>query len=394
MACIRKRRGKWVVDHRDAAGIRRWVTCETRKDAEAVLSDRLRSARQPTRPLVDPSITVAAYSARWLGVVGATSKRRTLETYQGALRLHILPTLGGCRVAQLHRGQLKVFFAEKRGTLSRNYVKLILGVLRAMLGGAVDDGVIAANPADKLGRQLRLGHTRAARQEHIKAMTREQVAHFLATAERVARRYFPLFLAMARMGLRVGEALAVQWADLDFAGREARIERAFSAGRLEDTPKGNHGRTVDMSQQLTRLLQRLEVERKAETLRRGWRDVPPWVFCSEAGEPLTARSVDRLFKRVLKAAGLPGHFTPHGLRHSYASLLLQAGVSPVYVQRQLGHTSIQMTVDLYGRWLPMGNKAAVDSLDGASGSKTVAAAVEPGETRDLPRVATAGPRSP
>ena len=53
--------------------------------------------------------------------------------------------------------------------------------------------------------------------------------------------------------------------------------------------------------------------------------------------------------------------------------MLQAGESPVYVQRQLGHASIKMTVDTYGRWLPMGNKAAVDRLDDASGgSRTVA----------------------
>ena len=55
---------------------------------------------------------------------------------------------------------------------------------------------------------------------------------------------------------------------------------------------------------------------------------------------------------------LKSDFTPHCLRHTYASLILQAGERPVYVQRQLGHASIKMTVDTYGRWLPMGNKAA------------------------------------
>jgi integrase len=66
------------------------------------------------------------------------------------------------------------------------------------------------------------------------------------------------------------------------------------------------------------------------------------------------------------------HLSPHSLRHTYASLLLQKGTSPVYVQRQLGHASIQLTVDTYGRWLPMGNKAVVDQLDEASGSELVA----------------------
>jgi integrase len=71
-------------------------------------------------------------------------------------------------------------------------------------------------------------------------------------------------------------------------------------------------------------------------------------------------------------AGLPPHFTPHSFRHTFASLLLQQGESPAYVQRQLGHASIKLTVDTYGKWLPMGNKAAVDRLDDSSGSNVVA----------------------
>ena len=77
--------------------------------------------------------------------------------------------------------------------------------------------------------------------------------------------------------------------------------------------------------------------------------------------PLDTTNADKAFKRILKDAELPLHFTPHCLRHTFASLLLQQGESPAYVQRQLGHASIQLTVDTYGRWLPMGNKAAVDS---------------------------------
>jgi hypothetical protein len=92
--------------------------------------------------------------------------------------------------------------------------------------------------------------------------------------------------------------------------------------------------------------------------------------------------IQRAFELACKAAGLPGHLTPHSLRHTFASLLLSDGVSPAYVQRMLGHSSIRLTVDLYGRWLPMTNRAAVDRLDetaggasgSTSGSKTVAAA--------------------
>src|SRR5262245_51219662 len=100
--------------------------------------------------------------------------------------------------------------------------------------------------------------------------------------------------------------------------------------------------------------------------------MPARVFCSEAATSLRVANIRRAFARTLRGADLPGHFTPHSLRHTFASLLLQQGESPVYVQRQLGHSSIKLTVDTYGRWLPMGNKAAVDRLDGATGSRTVA----------------------
>jgi hypothetical protein len=86
MACIRRRRGKWVVDYRDAAGVRRWITCETRRGAEAALVEPLRLAHQPARPVVDLRITLAAYTERWLGFVRATAKPRTYETYEAVLR--------------------------------------------------------------------------------------------------------------------------------------------------------------------------------------------------------------------------------------------------------------------------------------------------------------------
>jgi hypothetical protein len=94
------------------------------------------------------------------------------------------------------------------------------------------------------------------------------------------------------------------------------------------------------------------------------------VFCTKRGTPLDTTNADEAFKCVLKDTELPLHFTPHCLRHTFASLQLQQGESPAYVQRQLGHAIIQLTVDT------MGNKAAVDRLDdagpGASGSKVVA----------------------
>lgn len=95
--------------------------------------------------------------------------------------------------------------------------------------------------------------------------------------------------------------------------------------------------------------------------------MPEWVFCTEAGTLLAESRVRKAFTKILTEAKLPLHFSPHSLRHAYASLLPQQGESPAYVQRQLGHASITLTADTYGEWLPMGNKAAVNRLDEAGG---------------------------
>lgn len=79
--------------------------------------------------------------------------------------------------------------------------------------------------------------------------------------------------------------------------------------------------------------------------------MPEPFFCSQAGTYPDPRNIRDAFGRVVKKAKLP-HVTPHGLRHTYASLLLVAGTDVYYVSRMAGHASIQETVDTYGRWLP------------------------------------------
>jgi integrase len=376
MACITKRRGKWVVDYRDGGGVRRWRTFPTRREAEDYLSEIIPGSRQRRRSAVPANITLNVYAERWLQLIASTVKPRTVSSYAGMLRLHILPAFGAWRVQYLDKGTIKNLLADKlTHGLSKNTVRILHATLRALLGAAVDDGVIAINPAERLGRQLRLVMPKAVRQEEIKAMTREQRELFLQTAAQKAPAYFALFMTLAGTGMRLGEALALQWDDLDLETREIRVRRALSRGRI-DTPKAGHGRTVDISQTLARMLRQLEQLRGAQVTTGEWSAIPSWVFCTRAGTPRDESKVRRAMRDVLRHAKLPLHFSPHCLRHSYASLMLQQGESLTYVQRQLGHASINLTADTYGKWLPMGNKAAVDRLDATSflesGSKVVA----------------------
>jgi integrase len=141
------------------------------------------------------------------------------------------------------------------------------------------------------------------------------------------------------------------------------VERALSAGQIE-TPKTGQGRTVDMSEQLMRTLRRLEIDRMVEKLRRGWSEMPSWVFCTEAGTPLDESRVRTAFARTLKRAKLPA-LRVYDLRHTFASLLLAKGEPITYVSAQLGHADATTTLRWYARWLPRTDRRAVDALDDA-----------------------------
>ena len=125
---------------------------------------------------------------------------------------------------------------------------------------------------------------------------------------------------------------------------------------------------MDISQTLADALENHERTRIQDKLKYGWGKLPPWLFVTKAGTPVDPANVRRAMLRILKAAHLPQHFTPHCLRHTYASILLAEGVSPVYVQEQLGHATIELTVSTYGRWLKKKAPGALDKLDPVASS--------------------------
>jgi integrase len=347
----RGRPGRWLVDYHDAAGIRRLITCRTRDEAKAELEKVLGQTRQKTAPTCDPNITLSGYAARWFDMIKVTLKPRTLESYRANFTLHIEPRFGKVRVRTIQPGAVRQHLVGllADGKKTRGTVGLITAVLRALLNSAIADGIITVNATAGIGRQLKLATPKKSKQDAMKgkAMSRLEMTKFLAAVEPA---HYPLFLLMARTGVRISEAIGLEWRDVNLAGREITIARAVSRG-AEGSPKSGHSRTVDMSEQLAAALVSI---RPSEA-------VGP-VF-TVGGTRITEDWIRGALVRGLKAAGLPRHFTPHSFRHSYASQMLQAGESLVYVQRTLGHSSIQLTADVYGSWLPSGNKAAANRLD-------------------------------
>jgi integrase len=160
--------------------------------------------------------------------------------------------------------------------------------------------------------------------------------------------------------MRLGELLALQWGDVDWNRKFIEVNRSYKLGRLSPTKTGK-ARRVDMSDHLIETLQGLLTIRKKEGFQMGLGEAVEGIFYRQ-GAPMEQNYIRRVFKRILQKAGLRD-IRFHDVRHTFASLLLSDGVTPVYVKEQMGHSSIQMTVDIYGHLIPSSNREAMNRLD-------------------------------
>jgi len=296
--------------------------------------------------------------------------RRPLRHRSNGLREPIEPKLRAFLVDCRRAG-----VAGRR--LATGSIYAVYATLRAMLNAAIEDGLRADNPAARLGKTLHLHPSKLARQAAIRkrALDREQTRRLLEECRTTEPAWYPLVLLLVRTGLRLGEALMLRLEDYNPTARTMRVERAWNAKHhREELPK--HGaRVVDISPQLSTVLD-AHVAALLKVVSLDGTPVVPWLFPSHAGTMLDGRNVRRtLVRLILKSEAfmaesatndaISRRLSPHDLRHTYGSQLIAAGVSPVYVQRQMGHASVATTVDLYGSGLPMEDRSGVDVLDTA-----------------------------
>ncbi len=375
---VRQRGTKWCVciNHH---GKRKLKVVGDRKAAEQVASKLRAKLALGDFGFEEPERlpTFQEYAERWLeGYVKHHCRPGTHHGYSRLLRDWAFPRFGMKALPEVSREDVKGVIADMgtRG-LSRATIKLAICPIREIFNHAIDDGAKLTNPAARMGRFLK--DTRDSRLKVV-PLTRDEVERLLvaaaeydrARAEHRVRELSPsvrLFLLCAvRTGLRLGELLGLQWGDLDFHGRFIEVRRQFAKGRLDLTKTGKI-RRVDMSKQLCEAFREALDIRKAELAIEGKEfDPEEPVFRNGAGHRLDASRVSKtILRRCLLLADLR-QIRFHDLRHTFASLLLSNGESLVYVKEQLGHHSIQITVDTYGHLIPGANKAAVDKLDTAT----------------------------
>jgi integrase len=313
-------------------------------------------------------LTVGEYADRWLADLAHSNlKPRTVQNYTYLCRLHIVPAIGRIRLRDLRRSDVKDFLNGKRkqGTLSKNTIRLIRAALSAMLGEALDDELIADNPAAipsrRRGKKGNETISAAERQKSIRPFSDDELGRVLSWVNKGDAEYYPLFMLLARTGIRPGEAFALKWTDIDFAHRKILVERALSAGKIGPT-KTDSVRTVEMSRELGGVLSALHKRRESQTLKEGWGEVPEPVFINGEANLLDESRVRKQFARAMKKAGISGHRL-YDLRHTFASALLAKGAPITYVAAQLGHAKPTTTLQHYSRWLPQASVEYVDRLD-------------------------------
>lgn len=300
------------------------------------------------------------YAESWIKTtVPATCKESTLEDYRDILRLHVLPELGELPLQKITRDKVKDFLL---GKVNEGYagstVNHMRNVVSGVLNKAVDNEIISSNPAL---RMVRMGKEKGSVQT-IDPLSREELRLLLDTVEAHFRDHYPLFLLLARTGLRIGEALALQWGDIDFHGRFIGVRRSIVRGRIS-TPKNGKVRRVDMSLQLTEALKAHQLESKKKGLALGLGSLPKYVFTNEKGSLIDRHNWrNRVFKKAMEKGKLR-RIRIHDLRHTYATLRIAKGDNISDVSNQLGHYSVKLTLDVYNHWVPGKKKSEVDALD-------------------------------
>lgn len=299
------------------------------------------------------------YAQEWLeNTVKSTRSISTYERYRDILAKYVLPGIGEKNLDKITRSDVrKVLLGVHQRGLSSSSVRLTRDVIGGIMVTAVDEELIGSNPVSNILKRMGLEKTVKGA---IESLTPAEVKHFLDVCSEGFPEYFPFFLCAFRTGMRLGELLALQWGDVDWNQSYIQVERSFKRGKIGKTKTGK-SRRVDMSEQLKLILRKLLTQRKREALKAVEGEEIAWIF-HQNGSPISQNSVRNVFKRILKKAGMR-QIRIHDIRHTFASLLLTNGETPVYVKEQMGHSSIQITVDIYGHLIPSSNRQAVNRLD-------------------------------
>lgn len=321
--------GRYMVRWYDADGRRRQAYARNREDASRVLREAL-TLREDGLPTVETADSFQTVAEQWRRTAmvrqGITSG--SLRTYVSALKGHVYPVIGTKRMRDLRTADVaRVLGKMAEAGLSASYQNVAHKAMSNVCEMAIVDGLMRRNPTRAV---------KPARQEPSTKVvpTREQVAAMIDEAKDPRAR--ALIVVLAYTGLRISEALSLQWSNWDGAGTL----------QIMDT-KGKRPRAVPVTATLASELRVWRKVQAAERVASVWWDADgDWILSTPIGTRWDASNARRTAFRPVADAICPGA-TPHSLRHSAATLLLEEGVPMRVVSELLGHSDMRTTAQIY-----------------------------------------------
>jgi integrase len=342
---------------RGADGKRHYLTRTVqggKREAQDALSKLLVEARERRAPTMDRRTTLAQYLKLWLEARKVQVKRTSWEVQEGIVRLHILPRIGGARMARLTSLDLEVYYAQLvEAGLKPSYVQSVHAVLSAAFSDAVRAGQLPVSPA-RLARRPR---------GEPAPRTLPSMDELQRVLEGCSEGWVRLaILLMAGTGLRRAEVLGLTWEDVDLGAGTLAVRRNLvwtrQAGTQTQTPKTKTSRrTLRLPGALVTELEAWRARQRAERLRTGARPSPDWVVHQSDGRPYSPQALTSAVTAAGERVGVKLH--PHLLRHLHVTDQLRGQVPLKVVQERVGHSQASTTLNLYAHVLQGMEEASV-----------------------------------
>lgn len=319
-------RGIYQVSVWDAARGRR--ICQTvhgsECDAETLRMRMVLALQADT--LADPGrLTVAQYLAQWLEAAALDIQQQSLDAYRNSAARWI-DAIGRLRLDRLTPAHIQAAITAWSRELAPATVRRDLAVLRRALNRAVEWELLARSPVR--GISLPVQSASVAR-----ALTAEEAIRLLAAAAEDPAGI--LVVLSLGLGVRIGEAQALRWEDVDWERRCVRVSRSLRRDGSYGAPKSGKARVVS----LPRFIELALLERRPTP-------AVGMIGSQRDGRPMVLHSTT-LMRRICRQAGIEPAIRFHDLRHSHATLLLADGEDVKAVSERLGHADIRITLQLY-----------------------------------------------
>lgn len=354
--------GRWMaqvyVNQSDGRRVRRTVYAWTRKEVDRKLAD-LRDRSEDGRVITPVRLTLEAYLEEWLTQIVAVRVRpNTLAAYRYNAERYLFPDLGRKRLATLSARELRLYFESlRRRGVGERTVKYVHSTLRAALEDAVREEVIDKNPASLVRVPS------PARVERVPLSVDEVRMLLKAVGDDRLRAMFVVF---AMLGMRRSEVLGLRWEDVDLEEGFLQVRRGLQRvnGELMVLPTKTlrSRRTIPLPHVVLDVLTQHRAAQEVErvSLAQRW-PASTYVFTTPIGTPIDPRNCTRVVQEACRRAGVRV-VRLHDFRHGCVSVLLGLGVPPRTAMDIAGHSTIEMTMNVYGHVSLDEKREALDKL--------------------------------